>query len=96
MAICSIAAAVFNVELPAMEFRSITVHIAPEAGDAPAPAAARNGAAIDGDRGRMLDAAFIGMRDSYDEWRSASTHIESDHELFDQLLRRANQDLRLC
>src|SRR5207244_6776037 len=47
------------------------------------------------DRARMLDAAFIGMRDSYDEWRSASTEIETDHELFDQLLRRALQDLRL-
>ena len=43
----------------------------------------------------MLDAAFVGMRDSYDEWRTASTHIETDHELFDQLLRRALQDLRL-
>ena len=43
----------------------------------------------------MLDAAFVGMRDSYDEWRSASTQIETDHELFDQLLRRALQDLRL-
>jgi len=35
------------------------------------------------------------MRDSYDEWRSTSTQIETDHELFDQLLRRALQDLRL-
>src|SRR5439155_1898593 len=35
------------------------------------------------------------MRDSYDEWRSASTEIETDHELFNLLLRRALQDLRL-
>jgi glycogen debranching enzyme len=90
-----IAAAVFKIDLPPNEFRSITVHIAPETDDAPAPAAARNGAGLEGDRGRMLDAAFIGMRDSYDEWRSASTQIETDHELFDQLLRRALQDLRL-
>jgi glycogen debranching enzyme len=87
-------AAVFKIELPPMEFRSIIVHIAPEAGDAPAPPAQQNGA-IDVDRGKMLDAAFVGMRDSYDEWRSASTQIETDHELFDQLLRRALQDLRL-
>src|SRR5579859_5013627 len=90
-----IAAAVFQMDLPPMEFQSITVHISPESNDAPRRATGRNGASIAGDRGRLLDAAFIGMRDSYDEWRSASTQIETDHELFDQLLQRALQDLRL-
>ncbi len=90
-----IAAAVFKIELRPMESRSITVHVAPDAGDALIPSTQRHGASADGDRSQMLDAAFISMRDSYDEWRSASTQIETDHELFDQLLRRAMQDLRL-
>jgi glycogen debranching enzyme len=86
-----IAAAVFKIDLPPMEARSVTVHIAVDAGDAAPPH--RDGS--EASRGGVLDAAFVGMRDSYDEWRSASTHIETDHELFDQLLRRALQDLRL-
>jgi glycogen debranching enzyme len=90
-----IAAAVFKIDLPPLQPRSITVHIAPEADDGPAPMAARNGASIENDRGKLLDAAFIRMRDSYDAWRSASTQIETDHELFDQLLTRALQDVRL-
>src|SRR5712691_9855673 len=65
-----IAAAVFKIDLPPNEFKSITVHIAPDADDAPSPAAARNGARLEGDRATLLDSPFIGMRDSYDEWRS--------------------------
>jgi glycogen debranching enzyme len=87
-----VAAAVFKIDLPPGEFRSVTIHISPDAGDASEHS---NGTAGEHERGRMLDAAFVGMRDSYDEWRSASTQIETDHELFDQLLRRALQDLRL-
>src|SRR5947209_2135957 len=90
-----IAAAVFKIDLPPNEFKSITVHVAPDADDAPAPATAQNGAGLENHRARLLDSAFIDMRDSYDEWRSASTQLETDHELFDQLLRRALQDLRL-
>jgi glycogen debranching enzyme len=86
-----IAAVVFQIELPPMQARSITVHIAPRAGDAAPLPSLDSGAA----GGRVLDAAFVGMRDSYQAWRSASTHIETDHELFDQLLRRAREDLRL-
>jgi glycogen debranching enzyme len=97
-----IAAAVFSIDLPPGESRSLTMRIAPGAGDAAgfATAGHRNGStggAIAGEveRGRMLDAAFVDMRDSYDYWRAASTQIETDHELFDQLLQRALQDLRL-
>jgi glycogen debranching enzyme len=78
-----IAAAVFQVELPPMTSRSITLEVVPS--EAKPAAIERNG----------LDAAFVGIRDSYDEWRSASTSFSTDHELFDQLLRRALQDLRL-
>jgi glycogen debranching enzyme len=90
-----IAAAVFNIELPPGEFRSITLRIAPDAGDVSAPSVWRTGSTGQGNGSHTLDAAFVRMRDSYDEWRSASTHIETDHELFDLLMRRALQDLRL-
>src|SRR5438552_3265880 len=90
-----IAAAVFKIDLPPNQFKSITVHVAPDADDAPSPPTAPNGAGLENHRAKLLDSAFIDMRDSYDEWRSASTQIETDHELFDQLLRRALQDLRL-
>ena len=88
-----IAAAVFQIELPPMQARSITILITPEASDA--PRSREHLLSSESERGRALDSAFVGIRDSYDEWRSASTHIETDHELFDQLLRRALQDLRL-
>src|SRR5437870_3091731 len=88
-----IAAAVFKFDLAPMESRSINLHVAPDAGDA--SAATPRSAREDSDAGRLLDSAFVGIRDSYEDWRSASTFIETDHELFDQLLRRALQDLRL-
>ncbi len=78
-----IAAAVFQVELPPGHSRSITLEVVPSEAETVAQLP-------DG-----LDAAFVGIRDSYDAWRSASTSFETDHELFDQLLRRALQDLRL-
>ena len=88
-----IAAAVFKVDLEPMQSCSITIHVRPEAGDE--PTAIHHDATDGRDAARLLDTAFVGIRDSYDEWRSASTTIETDHELFDQLLRRALQDLRL-
>ena len=48
------AAAVFKVDLPPMESRSVTVHIAPGAEAAEEPAA------LDADPSRALDAAFVG------------------------------------
>src|SRR5438270_4918384 len=88
-----IAAAVFKIDLDPMQSCSITIHVRPEAGDQ--PTLIQHDAANGREVARLLDTAFVGIRDSYDEWRSASTTIETDHELFDQLLRRALQDLRL-
>jgi glycogen debranching enzyme len=88
-----IAAAVFKIDLDPMQSCSITIHVRPEAGDQ--PTLIQHDAANGREAARLLDTAFVGIRDSYDEWRSASTTIETDHELFDQLLRRALQDLRL-
>ena len=85
-----IATAVFKLDLPPGEFRSVTVQVALEAGDAPS-----HESLTAADRTRVLDTAFVGIRDSYDEWQSASTRFETDHELFDRLLGRALQDLRL-
>ncbi len=78
-----IAAAVFDLDLPPMESRSITLEIVPS--EATHPPMTRAG----------MDAAFVGIRDSYSSWRSAATSFETDHDLFDQLLRRALHDLRL-
>ncbi|MBV9547277.1 MAG: amylo-alpha-1,6-glucosidase [Chloroflexi bacterium] len=84
-----IAAAVFHVELQPMQARSITIEIVPEASDTPTLREPSP------ERANALDMAFVGIRDSYDEWRSNSTRIQTDHQLFDQLLNRALQDLRL-
>ena len=81
-----IAAAVFALDLAPLQVRSITVDVLPEVEHG--PRAHANGSI-------GLDAAFLGIRDSYERWRSACTAIETDHEVFDQLLRRAHQDLRL-
>src|SRR4029079_17231255 len=45
--------------------------------------------------GLSLDAQFVLIRDSYREWESASTAIETDHEVLNSMLRRASRDLRL-
>src|SRR5919201_3024361 len=81
-----IAAAVFALDLAPLQVRSITVDVLPEVEHG--PRAHANGSI-------GLDAAFLGIRDSYERWRSACTAIETDQEVFDQLLRRAHQDLRL-
>jgi glycogen debranching enzyme len=65
--------------------RSLTVDVTPEV----------DHAVRADDRGIGLDAAFFDVQDSYDQWRASSTRIETDHEVFDQLLRRALHDLRL-
>ena len=89
-----IAAAVFSLELAPGEARSVTVHVVPSAADAPS-LSRHAGMLSEPTNGRLLDAAFIGINDSYEEWRTVSTDIQTDNELFDQLVRRATQDLRL-
>jgi glycogen debranching enzyme len=80
-----IAAAVFEVELGPGQARSLTVDVTPEADHAVRP----------DHRGIGLDAAFFDVQDSYDQWRATSTSVETDHEVFDQLMRQALRDLRL-
>ena len=79
-----IAAAVFQVELQPGESRSITLEVTPDRDHAQAA-----------QRDDGLDAAFVGINDSYEAWRAASTIVETDHEQFNRLLSRALQDLRL-
>lgn len=84
-------AGVFDLALAPMEPRSITIHVAALADDAVGEAVA------DGSmqHGYALDSAFLGIRESYDDWRSQATTIETDHDVFDQLIGRALDDLRL-
>jgi glycogen debranching enzyme len=79
-----IAAAVFELDLAPSQTRSVTVDVTPEVADQ-----------CLSPRGVGLDAAFLDVQYSYDDWRANSTSIETDHEVFDQLLRRASHDLRL-
>jgi glycogen debranching enzyme len=79
------AAAVFELELPPMQFRSVTIHVAPNTAGHREPWR----------HGHSLDDAFAHIQASYAAWETACTRIETDHEVFDSLLRRARQDLRL-
>jgi glycogen debranching enzyme len=42
-----------------------------------------------------LDNEFILMRESYEEWEASCTAIRSDHEIFNEILKRSLHDLRL-
>lgn len=83
-------AAVFELELTPMVPQSITLHVSTLA-DEPQPPA--NG--LVQQHARELDSAFLGIRESYHRWRSDATAIETDHEIFDHLISRALDDLRL-
>jgi glycogen debranching enzyme len=79
-----IAAVQFEVELLPMVQRSISLSITPEADDGRPPTSSL-----------PPDAATEAIRESYDLWQSSSTRVETDNELFDQLLQRAALDMRL-
>lgn len=97
-AVPPIAAMQFEIELPPLVTRSIKLSITPEAEEGAPP---RRELAEDpsGETAEMssatLDAACEAIREGYEEWQSTSTGIETDHELFDQLLERAALDIRL-
>jgi glycogen debranching enzyme len=84
-----IAAMQFEIELLPRVQRSISLSVTPEAeeGATPSPPGSI--------RTAVLDAAADAIRESYAEWRSSSTRIETDNELFDLLLNRAALDVRL-
>jgi glycogen debranching enzyme len=76
----------FELLLQPKQHRSITVQVDPLVeGVEPA----------DQEGGLSLDAQFVLIRDSYAQWESASTAIETDHEVLNTVLRRALRDLRL-
>ncbi|GAC1321535.1 MAG: glycogen debranching N-terminal domain-containing protein [Chloroflexota bacterium] len=85
------AAAVFDLDLAPMVPQSITLHVAALANQRQPSA---NGS-LEHRHGYELDSAFLGIRESYHRWRSDATAIETDHEIFDQLVSRALDDLRL-
>jgi glycogen debranching enzyme len=75
----------FELLLPPKEPRSLTVHVSPTIeGQSPGPMA-----------DHPLDSKFLLIRDSYEAWDTESTDIETDHELLNQVIRRASRDLRL-
>jgi glycogen debranching enzyme len=80
------ALAHFDLALPPKAHRSITVHIVPaiEAGRPETP-----------DGKLSLDDKFVLIRDSYRQWDSECTEIETDHEILNSVIRRARRDLRL-
>jgi len=89
-----IAAMQFEIDLPPLVPRSIGLCVTPEADNnlAQAPQFA---SLDESDRSLTVDAASDVIRESYAEWRSSSTHIETDNELFDQILQRSALDVRL-
>jgi glycogen debranching enzyme len=80
------AQAHFDVSLPPKTPRSITVHVVPTI---------EAGRPETGDGSVSLDDKFVLIRDSYREWDSECTEIETDHEILNSVIRRARRDLRL-
>lgn len=76
------AVATFRVALPPNRPISITLHAVPSQG-APRP------------RPFAMDRAYADLATSYREWGDGCTEIETNDELFDAVLRRAQSDLRL-
>ena len=76
----------FDFEVAPGAFESLTVQVVPR---------------IDGREETVhattpnLDAEFVVMRESYEQWEASCTSISSDHELFNGVLRRSLHDLRL-
>jgi glycogen debranching enzyme len=89
-----LAAMQFEVHLPAMGQRTISLSVTPEA-DSDPPYALHTASLAEHRRGAALDVAREAIRESYEKWRSNSSRIETDHEVFDQLIGRAALDVRL-
>jgi glycogen debranching enzyme len=81
-----IAALQFEVELQPATPRVISVSVTPEADTQALPPITP---VVD------IEARCDAIRESYAEWRSSCTRVETDNELFDLLLNRAALDVRL-
>jgi glycogen debranching enzyme len=81
-----IAAMQFEIELQPGRPRAISVTVTPEADNHQEPPSSLP---LD------VEARCDAIRESYAEWRSSSTRVETDNELFDLLLNRAALDVRL-
>jgi glycogen debranching enzyme len=86
------ACAVFELELPPREARSIAVHVRPQLGSHTA-AAHRTRASVASVP--SLDEAYRTIRDSYRAWEATCTEISTDDDVLNQLIRRSQSDLRL-
>ena len=82
----------FEIDLPPMIQRSIELSVTPESDTDEALFTPRATLEASGSR---IDSASDAIRERYDEWRSSSTRIETDHEVFDHVMDRAALDIRL-
>jgi glycogen debranching enzyme len=87
-----IAAMQFEVHLAPNELRSLQVTVTPETDEIQE---ASHSGSLTVVTPAMLNAQREALRESYDQWRSTSARVETDNELFDQLLQRAVLDVRL-
>ncbi len=86
------AAVQFELDLPPRGERSISLEITPEAdGDERPEPSTTTRADTDSSPAHALEA----KRAADEDWQSGATHIETDNELFDQLLTRSLLDIRL-
>jgi glycogen debranching enzyme len=80
------AAIKFEISLPPKQHRSITIHAVPNV----------EGTRSDQARPRQsLDGQFVLIRDSYRQWDAESAELETDNEILNAVIRRAQHDLRL-
>jgi glycogen debranching enzyme len=89
-----IAAMQFELQLSPGQPCSISLSVTPEADKHPGDAL-RTASLGEADRGQAREAATESIRQGYAEWRTSSTYIETDNELFDEVLQRAALDVRL-
>jgi glycogen debranching enzyme len=78
------ASAHFLLDVPPGRFAAITFQVVPHLGTDAAEVAPPS-----------LDAEFLVIRASYEDWETGATRISTDHEIFNAILRRSLHDLRL-
>jgi glycogen debranching enzyme len=91
--------ATYEIDLPRMESRSITIQVQPEI-EVKEPGLTRGAQQTanvqpQNFERQQLDTAFLRLRGQYEEWNAECTLIRTDNETFDRLLARAQDDLRL-
>jgi len=79
------ATVVFDLEILPARYSALTFRVVPSIGEG-VPAEVED---------PSLDAGFLLMRESYDQWEGSCADLATDHEIFNAVLRRSLHDLRL-